>query len=216
MAIVKDGIEYYVNDEEIIICGVEDRHISVLRIPSHINRFPVVSIERDVFQNMTELKRVELPHTLETIHNHAFADCPNLVSVYCDSPDFMISGEAFRNCRNLEIFQVKGVVNIQASAFSSCIGLKSFEGKIASVAKNSFANCFNLESLTFAEEMYRFHGEAFVGCHNLKNMFFLGSGVVFDGMQNFPMRDVSIKCSKNSNVAELAYQGYNVTVRTYL
>ena len=215
MAMTKNGFEYYVFQNEIIISGVTDKNLEVLDVPSHINRFPVVSIEREVFRGLQNLIAAYLPDTLQVISNHAFADCPNLKVVQCNADGLMIHGGAFKNCEKLTEFNSYEKIYLQASVFENCKNLRHIECEIGAVANNSFAGCKELEMLLFAEDLCRFHANAFVGCDNLFKLMFKGSYIVFDGdLAN--LQDVTFVCGKASNIADLAVLGYRVNIRDYL
>ena len=65
-------------------------------------------------------------------------------------------------------------------------------------------------ALTFAEEVYRFHGGAFEGCDSIPCLVFNGTIDIADDIMNDFLMQIPIMCHPECCLAELAYLGANV------
>ena len=203
--------EYEVSNEEIVIWRGIDDEIEELIIPSAINRFPVVHIERSAFQGFKNLREIQIPETMQVIENFAFEDCTMLRKVLIYSEDIQISHAAFRNCTRLETFDAANIVDLGISVFENCKNLRNFQGNISHIANKTFKNCEKLNvTLIFSEEVYRFHGGAFEGCNSIPALVFNGVVHVADELCNDFMMRVDIMCDPECCLAELAYLGAHV------
>lgn len=70
------------------------------RIPSHVNKVPVVVIGKEAFLG-SNVSSVHIPEGVEEIDVFAFADCKNLVSITIPESVTQIGSFAFRDCRSL-------------------------------------------------------------------------------------------------------------------
>lgn len=151
---------------------------------------------QDAFRELSKLRRVILPKTIDyvgssafyrcenlssvkmyegvnTIDNNAFAECEKLIDVELPEGLLSIGGSAFRYCNNLkEIAIPSSVVAIGWSAFEQCYSLKSIvlPKNLSVIEGNTFWYCNNLESVVLPAKAYRIDYYAFYGCSKLKEL----------------------------------------------
>ena len=84
----------------------------------------LTEIEDGLFQNCTELKRVDISNHVTTIGERAFANCINLTSITIPEAVTAIGERAFFNCSGISNITIpKNVISIGAQAFSNCKNL---------------------------------------------------------------------------------------------
>ena len=217
MVITRNDFEYYITSaNEIIICGAVDKNIKELVIPSHINRFPVVSIEREVFKGLQQLTTVKIPDTMELIGNFAFEDCPKLAFVVSEASELVLGMGTFRNCNKLKVFANRGLLHCGVETFKDCHKLENFEANVTCIKRGTFSGCRRLRSVHFSKQLSSFDGKAFCDCRELSCLFFEGHYARFKNMRTEDFCNVTIFCTETSSLIDLAPLGYSVCVRDYL
>lgn len=90
-----------------------------VEIPATVNH-----IGREAFSGCIRLSEVTIPEGIQIISNAAFQDCANLAVVHLPTTLTVIDDNAFLNCRSItEITIPAGVVKINGQAFKNCDGL---------------------------------------------------------------------------------------------
>lgn len=142
-----------------------------LVIPQEIDynnlTFSVVTINKGVFRNCTNLRTVECPSTIKEVK-----------SEYNVGP--------FRDCSNLEKICFHGVEKIGEFAFSDCSKLRVVDlgNQLKSISKGTFYNCTSLVYIIIPSTVTSVGGTdlsgtgAFEGCNLLRTVIFLGNNVI--------------------------------------
>ena len=124
-----------------------------------------------------------------------------------------ISDFAFNGCINLESFAAKhSSLNIHSYGFGDCCSLGELKTTIKSIENNGLNNCESLFYLIFSEG-------AIVNDLSLSDMK-LFSGLTFQGnakitpplLESILQNGIRISCYKDSDLANLAYDGYDITI----
>ncbi len=118
----------------------------------------VVNIPEGVFYNSRYVADIQIPKTMQSIGGMAFANCPELKTVYFDAI----------NCESVGS-EVNGVMR---SPFEECDELSSavFSSKIIAVPDYVFYNCKSLVRLTLPSKATRIGDFAFDGCSSLARL----------------------------------------------
>ena len=191
-----------------------DNEAYEIDIPDEINGRPVVQVESSVFSNMPNLEAVWIGKNVTLIETEAFMDCPNLKSVEILSPEIELDSYVFSSCQNLKRFYAAGTVSLSSGVFARCKKLEEFTGIIDSVYRRAFAMCKALKGkLQFSEEVCCFSFDAFQGDCGVTDLYFPGSVGRFYNMEFPETQTLVFHCNENSNVCELAYEGYNVVIQ---
>lgn len=152
-----DGLIYTeLSDKSCAVAGVEILKSNKIDIPAEHNGMRVTEIAAGAFENCLNLKRVNLPVSVNKIGDGAFA-----------------------GCRHLERINIpQGVQSIGYRTFDNCISLISLtlpEG-VQSIGDSAFRNCYDLESVTIPDSVTTIGMLAFYQCMSLKNLA-LGNSV---------------------------------------
>lgn len=199
------------------VIGINEPATKV-RVVSHIDGVVVKAIAKDAFMSNKTLHEIELPDSIESIYERAFFGCENLrkVSFYNSTNRFgmlLCHPYAFCGCRNLlEIIYQNPQIFLPAyknkgHEFDGCENLVRFDGHLGHLTNSLFADCPNLEELTFCKTV-EFDATAMDGCDGLRTVTFLG--VI---KENAPknileiMQTLKIKCTPKFNYQEWVYDG---------
>lgn len=136
----EDGKSYKVN-------GYSCISSESVTIPATFAGYPVTAIADGVFSGHSELKKIVLPDTIDSIGKDAFLNCDKLEEI------------------NLSV----GMTEIKAYTFSGCTSLKNIEipFTVTSIGEKAFLNCQNLEKVKIAKNTAKISADAFKGCNNV-------------------------------------------------
>lgn len=140
-----------------------------LTVPAIYMDLPVVEIGECAFMK-GEFSSVSLPDTLITVGEKAFADCPNLDSVFLGNGVQTIGAGAFSGCPYLETLTVGySLTYIKDSAFKGCRSLTAFslpEG-LKEIGALAFSGCRTMSYFTIPSTVERIGQFAF---HNMEDL----------------------------------------------
>lgn len=142
----------------------------IVKIPSSLDGYPVVSIGENAFYRNTWITEVAVPSTVHSIETYAFGSCTYLKKIELPDTIEKIENQAFSNCPALtEISLPAGLTEIASKTFAECTGLVSvsFPEKLTVIGFSAFEGCSSLESVCFPQGMKKIYGYAFSGCTNL-------------------------------------------------
>lgn len=148
--------------------------VAILNIPETIDGYKVVKINSNVFQNNQKLMIVNIPDTVNTIGNYAFANCMNLSQVSLSKTLNDIGSGAFYNCNTLTEIEIPKslgkMVGVRSPGiFANCSNLKNinFETGTEWIAPGMFYGCNGLEEITIPNTVEVIGSSAFKDCRNL-------------------------------------------------
>ena len=198
--ITDKGIRYKVLDDNNSVEVVENatKYSGDVVIPESVKmggkEYAVTSIGNSAFNDCSGLTSVTIPSSVTSIGADAFANCSqnltiyitnngikykvlddNSVEVVANSPKY--SGEAVIP-KSVSIGgQSYTVTGIGASAFITCIGLKSVDipNSVTSIGNKAFYNCVSLTSVTIPNSVTSIGESAFTLCSKLTSISFPNS-----------------------------------------
>lgn len=182
---VFDGALFNVQERELItyFWGTEDEHYTVPQ--------GIISIAQEAFYRHPELKTIDLPNTLTTIKDAAFAES-GLTKIKIPERVISLGNSTFSRCYDLESVTLPKNLNwIGNSTFSECTSLTSFTfpQDLNSIGEAAFFQCTGLTKLTFPKNLHFIDDYAFLGCAGITEidfpakLFSIGRAAFF-GMEN--------------------------------
>jgi hypothetical protein len=200
------GVTYRILDHESATCevigGKGDEWNIYIRSEIDIDgkKYRTTQVAEEAFKDKP-IKSVYLPEGIETISNHAFADCDSVISIYLPNSVSEISGAfcgmknlksvriprematignaAFVLCTSLENVEIpEGVERISLDAFAKC-GLKriSLPSTLKALERGVFFDCDSLETGSVEQFIFRRKRQAFVGIKSVS--FLIPVSVIF-------------------------------------
>ncbi|MBQ4515106.1 MAG: leucine-rich repeat domain-containing protein [Anaerolineaceae bacterium] len=132
------------------------------------------SIGQESFYKHAELKKINLPQTVVTIKDAAFAES-GLTSI--NIPDSVISlgNNTFSGCPDLKnVTLPSGLTWLGRYVFSECTALKSisYPKGLDSIGEGAFYQCTSLSELKFPENLHFIGDFAFMECSGLTSVEF--------------------------------------------
>jgi hypothetical protein len=160
-------------------------------IPASIDGRSVTEIGSAAFSEAVGIVSVEIPNSIVTINNDAFALCTSLASVtFAPASSVTSLGPAvFNGCSALTSISIpSGVERIEDMLFRGCSSLThvSLPSGVESIGEESFGNCIVLGNFTFPASLTSIGNSAFETCDGLTdvrlpaNLTSLGPFAFFD------------------------------------
>ena len=174
--------------------------------------YQVTSIDNDAFKSAqsNNFESFELPQTIRSIGDNAFARCKFIKSIIIPNSVISIGSHAFDGCSGLSTVELSNTLStIGEYAFAGCTGLNSIElpntllelGEgvfrgctylktisiphgINSIPDKLFYNCSSLTSVTLPESVTSIRDYSFYGCEMLSSVF-IPSNVIYIGEAAF-------------------------------
>lgn len=141
-----------------------------IMIPNLVNGRKVIAISNGAFSE-TNLTKVTIPNSIDSIMSRAFMDCKDLKDVSFPDNNVSIHTECFKGCISLEQITIKSAYTIHEKAFENCTSLKQVSlTDVFIIANNAFVGCSALENLTLIN-VKMIDGEAFSRCTSLKKLY---------------------------------------------
>lgn len=141
-----------------------------ISIPTKINGTEIVAVEKAGFVDFDELGAIELPATLTTLGEQAFAGADNLAKIELPDKLTAVSKACFKSCDSLSSVKFgKAVASVEDQAFYSCKSLKSvaLNSSCKSVGVSAFELCSSLATATLPNSLESLGGSAFKDCSAL-------------------------------------------------
>ena len=146
-----------------------------LTIPDTVSykgfNYTVKSVFKGGFRSCT-FTTINLPQTVEEIHEEAFAYCLNMTSFTIPHLVSRIAPSTFMDCKKLELFYYTGFKN--ESDPTSEIIPKLGNSRITEFGDHAFDNCISLKGLYFPSSLATIGNSAFQRCAQLQSLFFPG------------------------------------------
>jgi len=130
-------------------------------------------IGRMVFRDRSDLVRIEIAPSVQSIGYSAFENCVELESVVIPASVTSIEFRAFSGCKKLKRLELpEGVVSVADDAFEGCESLESvkFSNSVAEIGTDAFRNCGMLSRIEFGSGLKRLGCAAFRACKSLKSV----------------------------------------------
>ncbi len=131
----------------------------------------VETIEAYAFVECPLLEKIVIPENVETIGKGAFRDS-GLKEIKIPLAVMFVGNDAFKNTcfENLSLENLNDSLVFGDSAFGNCEKLKSVTIDTSSMGTRMFADCKNLESITFTEKVTTIPENAFLNCDSLQEV----------------------------------------------
>ena len=142
---IRDGIEYYLTGQQVVVCKIKGHCPRHLRLLDGVERIE----GKKLFASQTRLKSIYLPDSLLRIPPACFANCANLESIRFSENLRVIPADMCKNCSSLT------QVNLM-----SC--------PVESIGTSAFHNCTNLEEIYLPKTLKVLQSFALSHCPNLR------------------------------------------------
>ena len=188
-----------------------------LKIAGIVDGKPVTEIADNAF-SLTNISSIYLPATIEIVGRHAFENCKNLTSVSVGDIEqevadvLTIRKDAFNGCSNLSSVNAwSDIVSVECYAFANCKSLSFVTMGIINLGEYAFHNCPQLYSLDF-EEGAVLQENCLNDCGVEKIRTISNITVHPNTLKQIKDKNVKIYCVSESNLVNLAYEGYYVEI----
>lgn len=134
----------------------------------------ITEITYGTFSNFTNLKKVTIPTSVETIGRWAFRLCENLEEINLPEGIRGIGEEAFLGCKKLSNITIpQSIKIIDKEAFKHCKSLVNIElpEGLTYIGENAFSFCSGLKTITIPDSVNQIGKNAFKPCENLRKAY---------------------------------------------
>ena len=194
----------YNKDKTILICCPGGK--TECEIPSSVK-----SIGEGAFAYCCGLTSITIPSLVTSIRYDAFAYCSGLTSIEIPSSVTSIGDDAFAHCSGLtSITLPSSVTSIGDWAFTECSGLTSIEipSSVTSIGEGAFAYCCGLTSITIPSSVTYIGDWAFEECSGLTSII-LPSSVTSIGNYAFSGCSGLTTITIPSSVTSIGYEAFS-------
>ncbi|MDE5869999.1 MAG: leucine-rich repeat protein [Muribaculaceae bacterium] len=144
----------------------------------------VITIGDYAFAYCEQVASISLPSSVNSIGTACFEGCSGLSGeIEIPTEVNQLKSNVFKNCKKITKIQLHdNIRNIQSEAFSGCTSLKSINlpKEITAIYPGLFNGCSSLDNLNIPENVSIIGNSAFRGCANLKEM------ILPEGVTNIP------------------------------
>lgn len=192
-----------------VIEGVSVSANTIARIHFGEDYSGVTEIPRGAFWGMTALVAIDLPTTIATIREYAFANCRNIVAIAL--PDDIVEMEQaiFSGCSKLSSVNIPdGITVIPPYLFSGCGQLAdvSIPDSITTIGASAFQSCGSLTNIILPASLSELGNRTFANCYTVTDIYFgsidaSGPGFnlsAFDGMRSSGRRHHATQALANT------------------
>lgn len=218
--VMTGDLTYKINYDDKTAFVVEANNIGrEVIIPDEVDGCKVISIMKEAFKDNLDVVIVTIPTTVEFIGAKAFMNCINLKTVII---------------KNTENFENNVTLNMYSAVFANCTNLTNVDLRYPTkfMDWSIFENCVNLENISTDCILGNVPSRTFDGCVKLRSFCAAGIETIeekafrnvilarfdeFGEIQEFSedfmqaLKLAKISCPQNSNLAPLAYSGYDVS-----
>ena len=167
-----NGYTYTVSNGKVTITSYPYEASGSVVISDTIDGYPVTSIGDRAFEGC-HFTSIELPSTVTSIGNYAFAACMNVTSILIPPSVTHIGSYAFTGCPALTSIEIPSkVAIIWEGTFDGCSSLTGIEipSKVTSIGAKAFYNCSSLTSIVIPSKVTSIGEQAFSGCTGLTSI----------------------------------------------
>lgn len=139
--------------------------IEKVTIPEGIN-----TIGFSAFENCVNLKKVELPDSLQFIGEKAFSDT-NIESIDIPLNVQTVENFTFKDCKNLKrVTFISANAAVGESVFENCINLEevTLPSELQTIRAFLFKDCYKIEKIVIPDDVYSIEYGAFEKCSSLR------------------------------------------------
>ena len=217
LIIEKNGVVYELNYKDKTAKIIEYRATNIYEqiipsvIHSYIARCEVTEIGAGAFK-YSDVRKIVLPETLIKIGECAFMASKISYVFRKSNIPLSIEDSAFVNCTELVHVELQGTFKlIGDNHFVNCFKLETIDSRHirGRIGQWSFAQCSKLDEFHLADDVI-VEKNSFENT-NLNHVF-IGNNVKISGEVKHTLNTMNILCNADSNIVDLAYEGYNVCV----
>lgn len=145
--------------------------------------YPANGLPYNSFNSNNLLTSINLPNSLTSIGNYAFAYCYSLKSITIPNSVISIGDNAFCLCNKLSgsLIIPNSVISIGNNAFDQCTGLNgslTIGESVTTIGNDAFSSCSNLTgSLTIPNSVTSIGNYAFGNCNGFTGSLTIGNSV---------------------------------------
>ncbi len=158
-----------------------------------------ITTYHDLYINYARLTAANIPDSVTSIGNYAFAYCKDVTSVTIGNSVTHIGDYAFFNCGIASITLPNSVTHIGKWAFARSNGDKGFSNlssvimgnSLTSIGDYAFFSCFRLSSIKIPNSVTYIGDYAFDCCANLTGSIVIPDGVTSIGICTFSSCDIT-------------------------
>ena len=139
------------------------------------------------FFQCTAISEVNIPNTVTTIAQNAFASCTSLTNVVIPNSVTTIGEVAFNNCTSLTNINIpNSVTSIGNQAFYYCTGLTSvtIPNSVTTIGQQAFEGCSSITNINIPNSVTSIGNQAFYYCTGLTSVT-IGNSVTTIGQYAF-------------------------------
>ena len=143
-----------------------DGSSSNVNIPSKLDKYAVVEIGYQAFENCKEIENITIPESIEKIDEFAFSGCNFTTVKFADNCKITEFG-GFRDMSNLKSINIpNNVKKIAAYALRNDKALKTITipASVVEIDYCAFQNCTGLSTITIPRRVEKIDEYAFSGC----------------------------------------------------
>ena len=218
MIIKENGIEFWIETNEATIVNAKIINQST-RIPEHIHNIPITKISPSAFVG-SDFQEILLPSTIKQIGAEAFANCHQLETVIiykagrqCKHKFLKLEKKAFIGCLSLTYFHMDNkLLIIGEQAFASCSKLMEINGYVYEIKNGGLDGCHALTYLVFSNNAI-LNDNSIANFNSMSGLTFVGEAKASEKtLQDIKKEGMRIVCRKNTNLENLAYEGFDVSI----
>ena len=173
------NISWSINDSVLTLSGTGEMRYDNTQHLYHLPEIKKVVIEEGItsignirFNNLTNLRNIEIPNSVIRIDEIAFFEC-SLTNIEIPNSVISIGKNAFRGCISLISVKLpEHITHIEEGTFFSCTSLESIEipDGVTDIGEQAFFWCANLINVKIPNIVTDIGNDAFHACHNLTNI----------------------------------------------
>lgn len=181
-AFVIDNLKYTITDEaknEVSVSADATELIKNVTIPAEVEyegvKYKVTSIAKEGFWTSFQLTAIDIPNSITTIGEFAFAYCEALKTIDIPNSVTFIGGHAFEDCIGLETINISPscpIETIEENTFAGCTSLKSFRipDSVTYIKSYAFHNCTEITEIIIPNSVKSFNMFSFAYCEKLTSI----------------------------------------------